>query len=76
MTDYKIASEKHLTMEARQEIEKCLGVGISFKDIARRVGKSPTTISREVKKHLTFKEAPVTCSKEDGTPIDGDHAQI
>jgi IS30 family transposase len=71
MLDYKLASEKHLTLEARQEIEKCLGVGVSFKDIARRVGKSPTTISREVKKHLVYKETPVTHSKEDGTPING-----
>ena len=69
MTDIKLAKEKHLTIEAREEIQKCLEAGISFKDIARRVGKSPTTISREVKKHLTYKEAAVTQSKGDGTPI-------
>jgi IS30 family transposase len=60
MKDYKLQKDKHLTYEARQEIEKCLNVGVSFKDIARRVGKSPTTISREVKKHLVYKDAPVT----------------
>ena len=53
MKDYKLLKDKHLTLEARQEIEKCLDVGVTFKDIARRVGKSSTTISREVKKHLT-----------------------
>jgi IS30 family transposase len=71
MTDYKLAKDKHLTIEAREEIQKCLEVGVSFKDIARRVGKSPTTISREVKRHLTFKEAPVTRAKGDGTPAQG-----
>jgi IS30 family transposase len=60
MKDYKLPKDKHLTPEARQEIEKSLNMGgISFKDIARRVGKSPTTISREVKKHLVYKDAPV-----------------
>ena len=49
MKDYKLPRDKHLTLEARQEIEKCLDMGgITFKDIARRVGKSKTTISREV----------------------------
>ena len=60
MKDYKLPRDKHLTLEVRQEIEKCLDMGgITFKDIARRVGKSKTTISREVKKHLVYKEAPV-----------------
>ena len=70
MKDNKLPKEKHLTLEARQEIEKCLDMGgITFKDIARRVGKSQTTISREVKKHLVYKDAPVTRTKGDGTPI-------
>lgn len=69
MTDNKLAKDKHLTIEAREEIQKCLDVGVTFKDIARRTGKSATTISREVKKHLTYKEAPVTNKKKDGTPI-------
>ena len=68
MTDYKLAKDKHLTLEAREEIQRCLEVGVSFKDIARRVGKSPTTISREVKKHLTYKDSPVTRTKP-GKPI-------
>lgn len=71
MPDLKLAKDKHLTLEAREEIQKCLEVGVSFKDIARRVGKSPTTISREVKKHLTIKESPVKHSKADGTPVAG-----
>ena len=69
MSGLKLPKEKHLTLEAREEIEKCLESGISFKSIAQRTGKSPTTISREVKKHLTIKEASVKNTKLDGTPI-------
>jgi len=69
MTDYKLPKDKHLTPEAREEIQRCLEIGVSFKDIARRVGKSPTTISREVKKHLTYKESTVTHSRGDGAPV-------
>jgi IS30 family transposase len=42
-----------------------------FKTIARRIGKSPTTVSREVKKHFIVKEAPVKHTKLDGAPIQG-----
>lgn len=43
---------RHLTFEERIEIQDCLFHGISFKGIARRIGKDPTTISKEVKKHI------------------------
>ena len=43
---------KHLTFEERIEIQDCLFHGISFKGIAKRIGKDPTTISKEVKKHI------------------------
>jgi len=71
MTDWKLPKDKHLTLEAREEIQKCLESGVSFKDIARRIGKAPTTISREVKKHLITKEMSVKHSKADGTAIIG-----
>ena len=70
MTDCKLPKEKHLTQEAREEIQRCLEIGVTFKDIAKRVGKSPSTISREVKKHLTIKEASVKRTRADGTPTD------
>lgn len=69
MTDWKLPKDKHLTLEAREEIQKCLDHGVTFKDIARRIGKAPTTVSREVKKHLTFKEASVKRTKTDGAPL-------
>lgn len=45
------SKNKHLTSLDRTDIEECLAKGISFKDIAKRLGKSATTISREVKRH-------------------------
>ena len=42
---------KHLTPEDRKEIEECLCKRMSFKDIAKLIGKDPTTISYEVKHH-------------------------
>jgi len=71
MSDWKLQKDKHLTLEAREEIQRCLESDVSFKDIARRVGKSPTTVSREVKKHLKIKESSVRHTKADGTSIAG-----
>jgi len=45
-------AKKHLTLEDRTEIQDCLHKGMTFKAIARRIGKDPTTISKEVKKHI------------------------
>ena len=42
---------KHMTLDDRFEIQSCLGKGMSFKDIAKRIGKDPTTVSKEVKLH-------------------------
>ena len=43
---------KHLTLEERTEIQNCLFHGVTFKAIARRIGKDPTTVSKEVRKHI------------------------
>jgi IS30 family transposase len=49
---------------------ECLDKGMSFKDIASRVGKSATTISREVKKHLAVQPISAKAAKADGSPAD------
>lgn len=54
----------HLTKEERVEIQECLSHGMDFKHIARRIGKNPTTISREVKRHI--KVLPPRSSAESG----------
>ena len=48
---------KHLTDDNRQDIQDGLNNGCSFKQIARRIGKDPTTVSKEVKKHMEIRPA-------------------
>jgi len=45
---------KHLTLSDRAIIEKYLAPDMSFAYIARRLNRSATTISREVKNHRCF----------------------
>lgn len=40
---------KHMTLEDRIEIQECLSKGMTFKSIAKRIMKDPTTVSKEVK---------------------------
>lgn len=49
MSKYIPGNQKHLTLEDRIFIENSLNQGRSFKDIAKYLGKDPTTISKEVK---------------------------
>ena len=59
---------KHMTLDDRIEIQECLAKGISFKGIGKRIGKSATTISREVKQHLQVHSNGYTRS-EDVCPL-------
>ena len=70
MPDKNSTGSKHLTLEDRQEIMESLDKGVTFKAIARRVGKDPRTISREIKRHLAIQPLSVSRTKADGTPID------
>lgn len=42
---------KHMTLDDRIEIQECLNKGMTFKAIGKRIGKDPTTVSKEVKLH-------------------------
>ena len=44
---------KYFTYAERITLQKLLGVGLTFKEIGRRLGKDGTTISREVRKHMS-----------------------
>lgn len=46
-----MSKNKHLAYEERSQIEHLLRARKSIKEIARSLGKSPSTISREIKKH-------------------------
>ena len=59
---------KHMTLDDRIEIQECLSKGMTFKAIGERIGKSPTTVSREVKVHMvshtnSFVRTDETCPK-------------
>jgi len=49
-------NQKHMTMDNRVAIEKGLDTKLSLRSIAIQLGKDPTTIAKEIKKHRTFQE--------------------
>jgi len=53
MTNLNSKKNKHMDLDDRDEIQSCLDKGMTFKAIAKRIGKDQTTISKEVKKHIT-----------------------
>ena len=60
----KNKKDLHLTLDDRIEIQECLSHGMTFKAIGKRVGKSQTTISREVKKRIEV--VPTSVQRTDG----------
>lgn len=52
-----MSKNKHLSFEERTIIKSMLDQGCSFKSIARTLGRNCTTISKEVRNHLTFKKS-------------------
>ena len=55
---------KHMTLDDRIEIQECLAKGMSFKAIGNRIGKNPTSISREVKLHAQMHKSGYTKTDE------------
>lgn len=45
---------KHLTSSQRIIIEKGLNENESFTSIARKIGKDPSTVSKEIRRHITY----------------------
>jgi len=48
---------KHLTEDDRAFIAESLQINMTFKEIAKRLVKDPTTVSKEVRTNRTFKQA-------------------
>ena len=61
-------NHKHMTQDNRVTIEKGLDSGTSLRKIAESIGKDPSTVSKEIKKHRTlyshnaFNELPNKCA--------------
>ena len=70
MSDITSGKNKHMTLEDRIEIYECLNKGMTFKAIGRRIKKDQTTVSKEVKKHLTERDSGVKLTKENGVPVE------
>lgn len=69
-------NQKHLTLSQRIEIEKGLLANSTFTEIARIIGKDPSTVSKEVRKHSQNKPrkdsfAPVPCDNRSECKIKG-----
>lgn len=52
MSSYKY---KHLTLDDRITIQKALKEGQTFVEIGALLGKDPSTVSKEVKAHLDYR---------------------
>lgn len=50
-------THSHLTLSDRIYIEQALERRMKFKDIAVFIGKDPTTISKEIRRHRVAKES-------------------
>ncbi|MCL1912862.1 MAG: helix-turn-helix domain-containing protein [Eubacteriaceae bacterium] len=57
-----------MASEDRQEIHECLDNGMTFKAIAKRIGKDQTTVSKEEGKHMGIRPYIIKPSNADGPP--------
>ncbi len=69
MSNKNPVKNKHMRLEDRVEIQECLYHGMSFKAIAKRVGKDATTVSKEIKKHLSIEALDFEQFDRDGKAI-------
>lgn len=67
--------QKHLTLDQRILIETGLIENKSFAEIARSIGKDPSTVSKEVRRHARVKErnnisfSPIPCINRPGCKL-------
>lgn len=69
-------NQKHLTLSQRIEIEKGLLTNHTFTEIARNIGKDPSTVSKEVRRHSQIKLrkdsfSPVPCGNRSECKVKG-----
>jgi IS30 family transposase len=60
---------KHLTLEDRINIHKCLGLEMKCKAIGKKIGKDPTTIAKEIQKHAVITKTQTVRKDEAGNII-------
>jgi IS30 family transposase len=65
----EVTKNKHMTLADRMTIEAGLRQNLSFSQIAQDIGKHPTTVSKEVRLHVTVEESSVRRTDAMGEPI-------
>ena len=60
---------KHLTYHDRLDIEEGISKGKTFRSIGIELDKDPTTISKEIKRNLQYKDTAVVTKTLDGKLI-------
>jgi hypothetical protein len=68
MSNEKSKKNKHLTFDGRLEIQECPNRKMTFKAIGALLGKDQTTISKEVKKHISVRDEGIRRTDADGNP--------
>jgi len=59
----------HLTLDDRIDISEGLSFGLTFKEIAKRIGKDATTVSKEIKKRIDIVPTSIKRTDTKGNPI-------
>jgi len=70
MPDLKEKKNKHMTFDDRLLIQEGLTQGMTFKAIAERIGKDQTTVSKEIRKHITVATPPLRWFDGVGNPVE------
>lgn len=60
------SSGRYLSLEERVEIQASLAAGRSVRAIARDLGRSPSTVSRELSRHASYRRSRYSAVKADG----------
>lgn len=58
-------SGRYLSLEERVEIQAGLAAGSSIRQIARELGRSPSTVSRELSRHASYRRSRYSALKAD-----------
>ena len=67
---------KHLTYYDRLDIEEGISKGKTFRSIGIELDKDPTTISKEIKRNLQYKDTEVVTKTLDGKLIKANYALL
>ena len=68
-------SHTHLTLEERVSIEIFVSMGMSCREMARRLGRSHSTLSRELRRNAGSAKKVIVRRAQSGVPTKGERDQ-